>query len=178
MVSASRSGTRKTSSVAKRKLTRKLMGKLPTIRSLASRECPPGMISRKAYTRKYSTAVRKQGFTVRRRSTGKVYRVYPKAAGMYVESRCVKDLGLPGKGPREGKGIGRLRKGELKRYGYSFRRSEAQRHAALQEAVRHYGATGVYRKLNAVAKLTMRTIPSAAKTFGEDRNWVRSRFGV
>lgn len=178
MASPSRSSTRKTSSVAKRKLTRKLMGKLPTIRSLRSRECPPGMISRKAYIRKYSTAVRKQGFTVRRRSTGRVYRVYPKATGMYVESRCVKDLGLPGKGPREGKGVGPLRKGELKRYGYSFRRSEAQRHAALQEAIKHYGALGVYRKLDAVAKLTMRTIPSAARTFGQDRNWVRAHFGI
>ncbi len=177
MFGQSRSATRKHTSAAKRKLTRRLLEKLPTIRSLSSRGCPPGMISRRAYTRKYSTAVRKQGFTVRR-STGRVYRVYPKAKEMLVESKCVKDLGLPGKGPRSGKGIGRLRKGELKRYGYSFRLSESQRHAALQEAVKHYGATGVYRKLNAVAKLTMRTIPSAAKTFASDRNWVRSRFSM
>ncbi len=177
MFGQSRSATRKHKTADKRKLTRRLMEKLPTIRSLSRRECPPGMISRKAYTRKYTSAVRKQGFTVRR-STGKIYRVYPKAKEMLVESKCVKDLGLPGKGPRSGKGIGRLRKGELKRYGYSFRLSEAQRHAALQEAVKHYGATGVYRKLNAVAKLTMRTIPSAAKTFASDRNWVRSRFSM
>ena len=170
--------TRKSRSAIKRKQTRRLMEKLPTIRSLSSRECPPGMISRRAYVRKYSSAVRKQGFTVRRRSTGKIYRVYPKAKEMLVEAKCVKDLGLPGKGPRDGKGFGPLRKGELKRYGYSFRLSESQRHAALQEAIKHYGVTGVYRKLNAVAKLTTRTIPTAAKTFAADRNWVHSHFSM
>ena len=177
MIGKSRSASQKHKSASTRKLIRKFMEKLPTIRSLSRRECPPGMISRRSYTRKYSTAVRKQGFTVRR-STGKVYRVYPKASEMLVEAKCVKDTGLPGKGPRSGKGIGRLRKGELKRYGYSFRRSEAQRHAALQEAVKHYGPTGVYRKLNAVAKLTMRTIPTAAKVFAADRNWVRGKFSM
>ena len=134
------------------------------------------MIPRRAYVRRYSTAVRQRGFTVRR-STGRVYRVYPKSQSMLVGSKCVKDLGLPGKGPISGKGIGPLRKGELAKYGYSFRTTEAQRRAALKSAVQEFGALGVYRKLDAVAKLTMRTVPTAAKVFREDREWVKRNFG-
>jgi hypothetical protein len=62
-------------------------------------------------------------------------------------------------------------------YGYSFRASESQRHAALRRAVDRYSPLGVYRKLDAVAKLTVRTAPSAAKTFAADREWVRTTFG-
>jgi hypothetical protein len=94
-----------------------------------------------------------------------------------VESRCVKNTGLPGKGPRSGKGIGPLRKGELARFGYSYKNTQAQRHAALKKAAEEYGALGVYRKLNAVAKLTTRTIPKVSTILAADRNWVRSSMG-
>ncbi len=147
---------------------------IPSIRSLTRKNCPPGMIPRKAYVRKYSTAVREKGFTVRRAS-GTTYRVYPKGKSTAVESRCVKNLGKPGKGPQK---IGPLRKGELAKHGYSFRATEDARHKALRQAVAEFGALGVYRKLNAVAKLTTRTLPAAAGTFEKDRNWVRSKFGI
>jgi hypothetical protein len=159
-----------------RKRTRRIRLHIPSIKSLTRKNCPPGMIPRKAYVRKYTTAVRKQGFTVKR-SSGKVYRVYPKSKDMMVESRCVKDLGLPGKGPTNGKGIGPLHKGELARYGYSYAASEAQRHAALKAAVEKYGQVGVYRKLDAAAKLMMRTVPKAAAVFRVDREYVRRNFG-
>ena len=42
-----------------KKQTRKLV---PSIKSLSRRACPPGMIERKAYARRYSTAVLQQGF--------------------------------------------------------------------------------------------------------------------
>jgi hypothetical protein len=61
----------------------------------------------------------------------------------------------------------------LAKYGYSFRASESQRHAALKKAVSEYTALGVYRKLDAIAKLTLRTVPNAAKVFAADRDWVR-----
>jgi len=101
---------------------------------------------------------------------GKTYRVRPKAENMRIESKCIKNVGLPGKGPKL---FGPLRKGELAEYGYSFRRSESERHAALKKAIDEYGVTGVYRKLNAVAKLTKRAAPKAANVFKEDREWVR-----
>ena len=159
-----------------RKRTRRLKLHIPSVRSLSRKNCPPGMIPRKSYVRKYTTAVRKRGFTVRKKS-GKTYRVYPKSKSTLVESKCMKDLGLPGKGSRSGKGIGPLRKGELKKHGYSFNLTEPQRHAALKSAVGEFGTLGVYRKLDAVAKLFMRTVPDAAKVFKADRDWVKKHFG-
>ena len=140
------------------------------MRSLSRKNCPPGMIRRKQYTRRYSTAVRNKGFTVKR-SNGKTYHVRPKASNMLVESSCIKNVGAPGKGPKL---FGPLRKGELAKHGYSFRRSEAERHAALKKAVNDYGATGVFRKLNAVAKLTKRASPKAANIFAKDREWIHA----
>lgn len=157
------------------RMTQRLGGiHIPSIKSLTRKACPPGQIERKAYVRKYSTAVRQRGFTVRRKS-GASYRVFPKARSMVVESKCVKDLGKPGKGPQA---IGPLRKGELAKHGYSFRATEEKRRAALRHAIAEFGALGVYRKLNAVSKLMERTVPAAANTFAKDRNWIRGTFGL
>lgn len=154
--------------------TRRLRLHIPSIRTLSRRNCPPGYIPRKAYVRRYTTAIRRRGFTVRK-SKGQEYRIYPKSKSMFVESRCIKDVGLPGKGPK--KGIGPLREGELAKFGYSFRATSAARHAALSKAAQEYGALGIYRKLDAVAKLTLRTIPTASKVFAEDRDWVKKNLG-
>ena len=89
----------------------------------------------------------------------------------------MKNVGLPGKGPKKGKGFGPLRKGELKKHGYSFRNPEITRKAALNSAVKEFGALGVYHKLDAVAKLAVRAAPNAAKTFKADRNWIKQRYG-
>ena len=143
---------------------------LPSIRSLSRRACPPGMIERKEYARKYSTAITKQGFTTRK---GKRY---PHKKNLtYVGPACIKDVGLPGKGKRS---IGPLRKGELSKYGYSMTGSKEDRHKALRKAIEEYGALGVYRKLDAVAKLTVRTIPEASKVYTADRDWVRESFDL
>ena len=151
-----------------------------------TRKCPPGQIHRTGYVRRYSTGIRRRGYTVRRAS-GRVYRVYPEASRMIVRSSCIKDRGLPGKGPRPfpfkfrgGKtvyGIGPLRKGELTKHGYSTRKSTRARHGALRNAIKEFGALGVYRKLNAVAKLGVRTARSASRTFKKNRDWVRKTFG-
>jgi hypothetical protein len=129
------------------------------------------MIRKKAYVRKYSTAVKQRGYTVKKKN-GKEYRIRPKATEMYVESKCVKNTGLPGKGPAI---FGPLRKGELAKHGYSFRRSDAERHAALRKAILEYGATDVYRKLNVVTKLFARTHPTYSARFKEDREWVHKQ---
>ena len=163
---------KKRGSATIRRNVRQMIQQIPSFRSISRKNCPPGQILRKAYTRRYSTAVRARGFTVKK-SSGVAYRVKPEAKNMHIEARCVKNTGLPGKGPRSGRGFGPLKKGELAKYGYSFRASESQRHAALKKAVSEYTALGVYRKLDAIAKLTMRTVPNAAKVFAADRDWVR-----
>ena len=157
----------------KARQTRKNNLYIPSIKSLARKACPPGMIERKAFVRKYSTSVRQKGFTVTR--SGKTYRVRPKSGPSIVNSKCVKNTGKPGKGVPNP--IGPLRKGELNKYGYSYTETEEKRHAALRRAVGAYGTLGVYRKLDAVAKLTERTAPKASDVFEKDRDWVKSHFG-
>ena len=149
-------------------IVKKLLQQVPSMRNLSRRNCPAGMIRKKAYVRKYSSAVKKYGYTVKKKN-GKEYRIKPKASEMYVESKCVKNTGLPNKGPAV---FGPLRQGELSKHGYSFRKSDAERHAALLKAIDEYGVTSVYRKLNAVTKLFKRTHPSYSSRFKEDREWV------
>ena len=133
--------------------------------------CPEGYIVRKGYTRKFSKTVKSNGFTVRRKGT--VYTVHPKANTIKVSPACIKNRGLTGKGPNS---IGKLRKGELIKYGYQYRLSDARRHKALEKAIKQYGVLSVYRKLDAVAKLSVRTAPDASKIFSKDRNWIHNSF--
>ena len=134
--------------------------------------CPSGYILRKAYVRKYTTGVRDRGFTVHRGN--KTYRAYPSSDSTIVKASCIKDRGLKGKGPQA---IGPLRKGELLKHGYVYRKSSDERHSALRKAVKEFGPLGVYRKLNAVAKLSSRTEPQISKVFKADRNWVKEELG-
>ena len=134
--------------------------------------CPPGKILRKAYVRRFRTNVKERGYTVKRGNQH--YRAYPKKSTTVVQAACVKDVGLPGKGPQE---IAPLRKGELLKHGYSFRKNDLTRHEALRKAVKEYGALGVYRKLDAVAKLSTRAAPKASSIFKKDRDWVKKRLG-
>ncbi len=134
--------------------------------------CPPGKILRKAYVRRFKTNVRERGYTVKRGS--QTYRAYPKKSSTVVQAACVKDVGLPGKGPQQ---IAPLRKGELMKHGYTYRKSDIDRHEALRKAAKEFGVLGVYRKLDAVAKLSVRAAPKASAIFKKDRDWVRKRLG-
>jgi hypothetical protein len=93
---------------------------------------------------------------------------------MIVKAACIEDRGEKGIGPQR---IGPLRKGELRKFGYTFRKSRNERHSALKKATKQYGPLGIFRKLNAVAKLSKTTAPNASKIFAEDRNWVRETMG-
>lgn len=137
-------------------------------------ECPKGYIMRKGYTRKFRSTVKDSGFTVRRK--GKVYTVRPKAGSIRVEPGCIRNRGLPGKGPREGESIGKLRKGELVKYGYQYRLSNSLRQEALKRAIKRFGPLSVYRKLDAVAKLSTRTAPDASTVFARNRDWIRNNY--
>ena len=140
-----------------------------------TRKCPPGKIARKGYIRRFSSGIKATGYTVKRKD-GVTYKVYPKKKATYVKSACITDLGRKGKAA-PGEQIGPLRKGELKKYGYVYRLPSQQRHNALRKAVGAYGPLSVYRKLNAVAKLSLRTAPEASMAFKADRNWIRETYG-
>lgn len=142
--------------------------------SSTRRGCKPGEIRRASYTRRFSSTVKQQGYVAKRGS--KTVRVYPTASGVRVKSACIKDRGLPGRGPPGGKGIGPLRKGELSKHGYNAKRTESERHAALRRAVAEYGGVATFRKLDAVTKLSLRTAPEAHATFKADRDWVYRTF--
>ena len=164
---------RSTAAKKSKNQTRKNKLYIPSMKTLARNVCPRGMIERKAYVRKYSNTVRKAGFTVKR-ATGTTYRVHPKANAATVKSKCIKNTGKPGQGVP--KSIGPLRKGELAKHGYSYKETEDKRHTALRRAVSDYGALGVYRKLDAVAKLSVKTAPKASDVFEKDREWVQSKY--
>jgi hypothetical protein len=104
-----------------------------------------------------------------KKATGKSYRVHPTNRNMAINARCVKNTGSKHSAKQQ---IGPLKKGELAKYGYSFRAAESTRHSALKKAVEEYTALVVYHKLDAVAKLTEHTVPNAAKVFAADREWV------
>lgn len=127
--------------------------------------CPEGYTLRKGYTRKFTKNVKNKGFTVRRKGT--VYTARPKANSIKVDPVCVKN---------RVNGIGKVRKGELIKYGYQYRLSDASRRKALEKAIKQYGAQSVFKKLDAVAKLSVRVAPDASKIFSKDRNWIHDNF--
>jgi hypothetical protein len=74
--------------------------------------------------------------------------------------------------------IGPLRKGELQRFGYSYKLPESTRHSSLKAAIKELGALNIYRKLDAVAKLSVTANPVASKAFAVDRDWIRSNYSL
>jgi hypothetical protein len=156
------------------KQARRLDVHIPSIRSLTRKNCPAGMVPRKAYVRKYSTPVRKAGIKVTRK--GKTYISHPSSKSMLVKSKCIRAVGAPASRRSEAR-FGPLRKGELTKLGYSSKYPEEQRHIALQKAVLKYGALGVFRKLDAVAKLTVHSIPAASAVYVRDRAWIQRAYG-
>jgi len=118
-----------------------------------TRRCPTGQIRRKSYIRR----------------------------GTRVASRCIKDVGNPGKGfGGPGKGIGSLRQGELAQFGYDHVVSVpvGKRHLALARAVKAFGALSVWRKLNAVYVYTRNTAPASSAIFKADRDWIKESYGL
>ena len=163
-----------TSAEFKRKTLRKMKNRLSgvTRKTLGlTKKCPPGMILRAPYRRRFRNTVRREGYL--KRVSGHTVRVHPKKNSTLVEATCIKNRGLPGK---QALAIGPLRRGELIQFGYSFRLPMQTRRKALQKAVKKFGAIGVYRKLDAVAKLSKRTVPDAADVFAGDRDWIRKEY--
>ena len=167
-------------------------------RKLIHNRCPPGYVKRKGYTRK-NTGTRVKGACIRNTSPyttkpeakrksrkecppGKMPRAsytrrVTKANGthqnIYVKSACVK--GSASKLPMNQR-IGPLRQGELKRFGYSYKLPESIRYSSLRLAIKSLGPLNVYRKLDAVAKLSATANPDSSRVFSADRDWIRSHY--
>lgn len=127
-------------------------------------ECPTGYRKRKGYTRKFRASIKQSGYTVRRK--GKLYTVRPKANYVTVPSKCIKIHNSTVKHS------GKLRKGELIRYGYQYRLSDLTREKALVKAVAAHGAESVRETLQQAAILSAKHAPDASKIFARDYHWV------
>ena len=123
--------------------------------------CPEGFTLRKGYTRKFSKNIKSDGFTVRRK--GKLFTVKPKANAVNVAASCVKKRSIRTT----------RKKGELLKYGYQYRLSDAVRHKALKKAANVYTPLALYKKLNEVAKLSSNSAKNASVILAKDRNWVQ-----
>lgn len=133
--------------------------------------CPEGKVLRASYTRSISSRVIKEGYT-RKTKTGTV-RVFPKKRSTYVKATCI-DKGAPANA--NAARIGPLKEGELKRFGYLYKAPEAERHHALERAIRDKDPLTIYHRLNAVAKLSKTSAPQASAVFAADRNWVHRKY--
>lgn len=131
--------------------------------------CPPGQISRTSYVRRLTSKVKREGY-MKHTPSGRTIIVHPKKKTIAVPAGCIKNVGQPGHGPQI---IGPLRKGQLSKYGYSYKLPGMNRRAALARAIAVDGRSTVYHRLNAVAKLAVSRAPQASAVFAADRNWVR-----
>jgi hypothetical protein len=116
--------------------------------------CPPGMTKRKGYVRR--SFIRMSG---------------PAVHGSKVASSCVPDRGAKGRAwklKNKTLGIGPLKKGELKIFGYSSKKSEAVRRTSIRKAANEYGALPVERKLNALAVYNSKRSPILSNLFKQD----------
>jgi Family of unknown function (DUF5771) len=145
----------------------------------AALRCPPGQIARTSYVRRLTSRVKREGY-MKHTPSGRTITVHPKKKTIAVPAGCIKNVGQPGHGPassglgRQGSQIiGPLRKGQLSKYGYSYKLPEMNRRAALARAIAVDGRSTVYHRLNAVAKLAVSRAPQASAVFAADRNWVR-----
>lgn len=162
---------------------------------MATRKCGRGKIYRKSYTRRGRRGRRVAGRCIRsppvvRHVSLRCGRGFIKRASYtrrlrsgrktIVRERCIRDVGAPGKGLRgtTRPGIGRLRSGELAKYGYVHvvNMKPAARRAALSAAVAAYGSLSVWRKLNAVHVYTRRLSPASSAIFKEDMDWIRGKY--
>jgi hypothetical protein len=128
----------------------------PTRRS--RKACPPGKSPRAAYTRQLTKA------------NGSRETIRVKSACVKGSASKVKSIGYANQR------IGPLRKGELQRFGYSYKLPESIRHSSLRGAIKQLGALDVYRKLDAVAKLSATANPQSSRAFATDRDWIRSHY--
>ena len=72
--------------------------------------------------------------------------------------------------------IGPLKKGLMKKVGYSVNAKATTRHRAVDRAVKKYGKLSTLRKLNAVAVYTRRRSPVKSRKFKSDVKYVQKKY--
>lgn len=133
-------------------------------------KCNIGEIIREGYYRKSYT--KKNGVRI---------------GGVWVKPTCIRDRGLVGKGfplmkpttlriQKPGEGIGPLKKGVLRKHGYSTKKLKKDRNIALSSAIREHGGLRIFRRLNAVRVLSKRTNKRASNIYYNDMKWIRKQF--
>lgn len=120
--------------------------------------CQKGKIYRKGYTKKIKKTQKK----------------------IYVKGKCIQDRGFSGKWKdiHQEKGIGKLRKGDLTKYGYQnvIQLSKEKRRQILKKCLQEYGPLSIFRKLNAVYIYNKNTNPEISEIFKEDRDWIKKTY--
>ena len=112
------------------------------------------------------------GYIVRRK-----YVARRRGKTVRVPARRITDRGARGKWRTlHGPGIEIKREGDLSRVGYSVAAPATRRHVAIRKAVRAYGPTSTFRKLQAVATFTKRTSKGKSRKFATDRDWLKKMF--
>ena len=135
-------------------------------------ECPPGTVLRSSYTRH----VKNQSYT-RKTKNGRSIHVHPRSHTSKIGPSCVKLSSKTGRPPSSAVRIGPLKKGELKKFGYSYKLPVEKRREALQDAINKLGPLNVYYKLHAVSELTKTKAPRASAVFMEDKKWIQTVYG-
>ena len=175
-------------------MNRKALKTRSKSKKLIHNKCPSGYVQRKGYTRKntgkhikaicirstspYSSKPARRsrkacpsGKSPRAGYTRQVTKANGSRQTIRVKSACVK-----GSASTVKQTIGPLRKGELQRFGYSYKLPESIRQSSLRAAIKQLGALDVYRKLDAVAKLSATANPQSSRVFAMDRDWIRSNY--
>lgn len=67
-----------------------------------------------------------------------------------------------------------LKQGKLREFGYSSKNTKFDRQRSLERATEEYGATSVFKKLNALMILNKNRNPSLSTKFKQDRDWVKN----
>ena len=83
-----------------------------------------------------------------------------------------KDIGAPGRGRK----VIPIKKGKL--HPYSTSQSAETRRRTLQKKAKQYGATSVYRSLQAQVIFRKRAPDHAKRVFKADRDWVKEKYGI
>lgn len=73
---------------------------------------------------------------------------------------------------RKNRPIGRLRSGDLTKYGYSLKFSAKKRHAALNRSIKAYGKGTLIKKLNALHVFNKYNHPEYSKKAYDDMRYV------
>lgn len=125
-----------------------------------SNQCPPGKILRKGFSRKAHSRKSYQ-----RKNSSKVKKSFVRRSE--VPSTCVPDTGAPGKTPESRKILPKLgTEVSLRKYGYSTKKSSAQRQKSLKRASAKFGPLKVLRRLNLIRNY--QPDPNAKEIMGED----------